>query len=292
MNLIHCGAILLGFVAVDLQAQLVVQPGSPASAPPSFQTKQPTATVAELSAKLRLSITSNVHEPNAFARIAGISICSAAQCIDVAAPSSVPLSITSQGQSTAIAEYSLPFMDVESIRFKSLPGPGLLQGEADLPQALRLTAETSRGAVLIVAQRQGAGFAVQSAAANYWNPEGITFFYNPTFPTVVNLPHGVKLTLPAGATSSPQVFYVAVHDTGDEYPLIDVYPQVRLVKAGRVEVPAIVRRPKTVQGPNTVEVKPLVMEIGTPAYCARASASEFLVNETVTRLWGLTMGLR
>jgi hypothetical protein len=255
------------FAFTNVQAQNITGPDSPASAPILPQTQHNQSISEEAQATLRLSVTANTSEPNAVARIAGLAICSATKCIDVAAPSSVRLSTTEDGRSTDVAELSLPYMEVVRIRFKSYPGPSLIQGEVALPEPLRLTKDTPRGAVLVVVQSQGARLSLKSAAANYWNPEGTTFFYNPNYPALIRLPHGVKLTLPADATTAPQVFFVAVHDTGDTYPLVDIYPKVQLSKAGQIELPAISRLSgeSSASGlqitPGQAGAKPLVMSI-------------------------------
>jgi hypothetical protein len=72
-------------------------------------------------------------------------------------------------------------------------------------------------------------------------PEGTTFFYSPKFATTVKLPHGVTITIPAGATVTPQVFLAGVHDTGDDHPLVDIFPAVQLAKAATVQLPVIAR---------------------------------------------------
>ena len=46
----------------------------------------------------------------------------------------------------------------------------------------------------------------------------------PTVGTVAALPFGATLIIPAGALDKPQIFHVGVSDTGDVFPVIDIYP--------------------------------------------------------------------
>jgi hypothetical protein len=223
------------------QAQTSTPAEVPASSPPLQQLAPASQISKERSAKLRLSLTSSDANIGEVVRLAGISICSTTGCIDTAAPSSISLSTTISGRSTVIAELTLPYSDISSIHFKSISGPGLLKGRVDLPQPLKLSEELSSGDVLVVVQKRGSIFIPVAAASNYYQSEGTTVYYNPTFDATVKLPHGVTLNIPAGATASPQVFVVGVHDTGDEFPLVDLYPVVKLAKAARIQLPAIAR---------------------------------------------------
>lgn len=212
----------------------VTPASSPASAALMSQAVAPAAQATDV--KLRLTLTSGQRFTEKTARVAGLSICSQVSCIDVAAPSAVELSVTTEGRSTLIAEITLPPMEVSRIEFKPVPGPGVLRGRVVLKQPLKLSAEQFRGEVLVTAEKEGNGFAPASASATYWNPYGHVVSYNPAFPAEVVLPNGVKLTLPVGALAAPQLFYVSVHDAGKEYPLVDIYPQIRLNKPMRLEI--------------------------------------------------------
>jgi Phosphodiester glycosidase len=216
----------------------------------TIQVPTVTAVVSTLSAsaatrdgftRLRLSLTSNEVSANENARLAGIALCTTAMCYESGAPSSVTVSSTVSGTSATVAELEVPYSDIVNVRFKSSAGQGFLQGSIVLPEPLKLEKGFKGGDVLVVIQRQGAGYVPVAAASNYVQPEGTSFFYNPKFATTVKLPYGVSLSIPAGATAAPHVFVAGVHDTGDEYPLVDIYPPVQLSKPATVQLPAIAR---------------------------------------------------
>lgn len=191
--------------------------------------------------RLRLSLTSNEVSSSETARLAGIALCTTSVCYESAAPSTVTVSSTVNGTSTTVAELEVPYSDIESVRFKSAAGQGVLQGSIALPVTLKLEKGFKGGDVLVVVQKRGASYVPVAAASNYVQPEGTTFFYNPKFATKVALSHGVTLTIPAGATAAPHVFLAGTYDTGDDYPLVGIYPPVQLAKPAKVELPPITR---------------------------------------------------
>jgi Phosphodiester glycosidase len=272
MKLILIIGMYLLLALTRAEAQVLPSVESAASAPDFQQTTRTSQEVRETSSVLRLNLTSNDQVNTGFVRIAGMSICSLASCIDIAAPSSVRLTTTIDGQSVAVAEIALPHMEVSSIKFKSLPGPNILQGQVSLPNSLKLDKNLYRGDVLVVVQKTGSSFTPVAAASNYFHPQSSTFYYNPAFATTVKLPYGVKLTIPAAALASPQVFSVGIRDTGDKFPLVDIYPEVKLTKAADIELTAIVRQENTLQSriaPTTAGGESLILKIGTTGIVRR-----------------------
>lgn len=206
-------------------------------------TLAPTATPRDGFTRLRLSLTSNETSASESVRLAGVALCTTSVCYESGAPASVAISSTGNGAGTAVAEVEVPFSEIASVRFKSVAGQGALQGSIALPEPLKLERGFKGGDVLVVVQKRGAGYVPTAAASNYLQPEGTSFYYNPKFAATVKLPYGVTLAIPAGATSAPQVFVAGVHDTGDDYPLVDIYPSVQLAKPATVQLPVIPRAP-------------------------------------------------
>lgn len=195
------------------------------------------------------------------------------------------LSTTSSGSSTTVAELEIPFSDIVSVRFKSVGGRGVLQGSVALPEALKLERGFSGGDVLVVVQKRGAGYVPVAAAANYLQSEGTSFYYNPKFGTTVKLPHGVSVSLHTGALRTPQVFVVGVHDTGDEYPLVDIYPVLKLAKPATVKLPAIERAARALQSnqsPPTPSPKPAAPAGGLASHAQAARAGSSAIIEINT----------
>lgn len=191
--------------------------------------------------RLRVSLTSNELTNSEVVRLAGLTVCSKSACYESGLPSSATISNTSSGAATTIAELEIPFLDITSVRFKSTAGQDVLQGSVTLTDALKLERGFRGGDVLVVVQKRGNNYIPVVAAANYFHPEGTTVFYNPKFATTAELPRGVLLSIPAGALTTPQVFVTTARDTGDEHPLVDIFPNVKLAKPAKVTMPAIAR---------------------------------------------------
>lgn len=252
--------------AIALCAAAQAQAQSPMPAPgaasaPGMQGSVHTTQAQEVKT-VQLNLTFNASEPGTSARLGGVSICSAVACVDAATPASVPVTTTEDGRSTLVAKVVWPYAEVSSIRFKAVAGTGAgtggVEGRVNLPQALALGDGLIRGNVLVVAQRQGSAFIPVAAAASYLPPEeslsrGAIVYYNPKFDlTAIGLRFGVKLNIPAGATASPQVFSVNLNDTGDEYPMVYIFPELKLAKSAFVELPAFVREPSKSADPSRV----------------------------------------
>lgn len=229
--------------------------------------------------RLRLSLTSNEVSGREVVRLAGIALCSTSVCYESAAPSSVTISNTGDGTSTVVAELEVPFSDIVSVRFKTVGGQGVLQGTIGLPETLKLERGFQGGDVLVVVQKRGrVGYEPAAAAANYIQSEGTSFYYNPKFATTVKLPHGVSVAIPAGAFGAPQVFIAGVHDTGEDYPLVDIYPAVKLAKPATVHMPVMARAAKPLlsnQSPATPSLNsaPPGGGLASQAQAARAATA-------------------
>lgn len=265
-------AAALAAASCMAQAQIAPTP----QATTVVNTLSASATPRDGFTRLRLSLTSNEASVSETARLAGIALCTTSMCYEASAPSSVTVFSTTSGTSTAVAELEVPYSDIASVRFKSVAGQGLLQGSVALPEPLKLEKDFKGGDVLVVVQKRGTGYVPVAAGSNYIQPEGATFFYNPTFATTVKLPHGVTLTIPAGATATPHVFLAGVHDTGDDYPLVDIYPPVQLAKPATVQLPMIVRAAASTlsnQAPATSRPQPVPPggALASQAQTARAS---------------------
>lgn len=192
--------------------------------------------------------------------MAGVALCSTTVCYEATAPSTAQISSTAAGTSTAIVDLEVPHSSISSIRFKFVAGPAVLHGSITLPQALNLEPDFKGGDVLVVVQRRPNGgaratYEPVAAAANYLQPEGSSIYYNPKFATSAELPLGSSITIPAGAYPAPQVFVAGVHDTGDEFPLVDLSPAVKLTRPASVQLSTIVRAPKALDS-NQVRPTP------------------------------------
>jgi hypothetical protein len=198
--------------------------------------------------RLRLSLTSD--EPTGeVVRIAGAAVCSTSVCYEAAVPSSVKISNTADGTSTTLADLEVPYAEIGTVRFKSVAGAGALQGSVALAQVLKLEPDFAGYDIMVVVRKRpdgaaGVAYEPMAAASNYLGREEATsIYYNPKFATTVKLPFGTSIAFPAGAYRSPQIFVAAVDDTGDPFPLLDLYPPVALIKPATVRMSRIERAP-------------------------------------------------
>lgn len=227
--------------AVSLLAMGAIRAETPTpSVVVSVNTLAATAAPAEGFTRLRLNLTHNESKSQSIP-LASAAVCSASVCYEAAVPSSILVSNTSKGLSTAIADFEIPFTEIVSIRFQARGRKTALEGSVALPAPLKLDPDFKGGDVLVVVEKNRDAYRPTAAAANYYQPAGTALYYSPAIATTALLPHGVTLSIPAGALAAPQVFIVAVHDTGEDHPLIDIYPGLSLAKTARLVVPALVR---------------------------------------------------
>jgi hypothetical protein len=195
--------------------------------------------------KVRLSLTTNESRVEDV-RVAGVAVCSASQCYESRSTSIVAVATSANGASALLVHLEVPHGEIQSVRFRSVPGSDVLSGNVALSQSIDLEPSFKGGEVLVVIQKRrgAAGYESVATASNLLRPEAFSVYYNPRIETSVKLPYGTVLTIPAGASTAPQIFSVALHDTGDEFPLIDIYPVIQLAKAATVQLSTIPRVPK------------------------------------------------
>ncbi len=164
-----------------------------------------------------------------------IAVCSDTSCVQ----SSAQMQTTSlfdarDGKSRLVMQMAVPAMTVQSLHFEPIRSDNRVAGDVMVANPLVLTPEFKAGEVMVVVKRGSVAgrsmLTATHAVGTLYSPERETVFYNPSMATTAALRLGVELHIPAGATAGPQLFSIAVHDTGDEYPLIDIFPAIKLRK--------------------------------------------------------------
>lgn len=143
-----------------------------------------------------------------------------------------------------IADIMVPPARIEKIYFEELRG-GNFYGAMKLSSDLNIEKGYYGGEILVIVKSTQVGdkaiYRPIYATSGLMRENGRSIYYNPKFPLTVGLDHGVVLKLPSQALSRPQIFNAKIHDTGNDFPLVDIYPYVNLTKNASLSVRAIQR---------------------------------------------------
>jgi hypothetical protein len=178
--------------------------------------------------------------------------------------------------STSVLEVAVPHSKIKSIRFVPVATLNSVSGSIELPSPLDLAPEYRQGGEIMVVLRKkqvkGPAYAPVSASANVLREGTTSVYYNPSFEMVASLAQGGSLRIPAGALPAPQIFSVAVHDTGDAFPMVDIFPEARLQRPASLGLKRIARleraRDSTQAPPTPIPLPPRLL--GAPSLPASA----------------------
>lgn len=200
------------------------------------------------STRLRVSVATDLGIAERSVRVGDVMVCSASACFKARSRGYVDVHDTSQGKAALVADAVIPIATITAVYFSEVTGGKVIDGHVKLGTPLVLEKEFHGAELLIVLKRQqsprGTLYVPTQTASNFFNPESQTVHYNPSVPTVANLSLGTVLSIPAGALDKSQVFSIGIHDVGERYPMVDIYPYLKLKKAGSLQASAI-RSPLT-----------------------------------------------
>ncbi|MGM9489316.1 phosphodiester glycosidase family protein [Ideonella sp. YS5] len=196
--------------------------------------------------RVRVSLAIEDATPDSQVQLGDLTVCSDKACYQSTTPPFVGLADTSKGTSTVIATFSVPYGRFRSVHLAPVAGPKTASGEISLTTPLKIAEGFYGGDIFVLLEKKIAQgtttYVPTSAATGLYHDEGVSVYYNPKVALQKKLKFGTILTLPAGATELPQVFNVAAHDIGDDFPLVDIYPAIPLLKPGSLQVSAISRK--------------------------------------------------
>lgn len=115
---------------------------------------------------------------------------------------------------------------------------------------------------------------IDSTGASYYTPKSTTtglfgkdqevLLYNPKNRLQRNIGNGVFIDIPSKATLTPKSFSISIHDIGNDFPLIDIYPKINFLKPITLKVSKIMAKrrsnsitPPTVQHPSNRQIEQL-----------------------------------
>lgn len=199
--------------------------------------------VSEDAIRFRISVATDSAQGERSVRLGEVLLCKASECFRAPTPGYVDVSDTAAGTATAIADVVIPTVTITDVYFMEPSGGVAIAGHLKLEAPLVIEKGLHGIELLISVKKQntaGKTTYVPSQSGNsYFNPESRLVHYLPSTRTVARLPLGTVVTIPAGAVDKPQVFHVNVHDRGELYPMIDIYPYIKLNTPMIVEAPAI-----------------------------------------------------
>lgn len=237
--------ILALSVSAHAQNQLVdsrPKPSTPAQALSASENARPEYT------RVRVSVQGANTENISDLQISTLSICTIDSCYESGASKSRDFNPPAIGNSTQIASIEVPKkgLRLTSAILNTLTAKGIESHEISLRTPLDLDNPSLGGDLLVtVDQRkdaQGNNSYVPTAISGNFSPRnGVSIHYHPSKEIEAALEKNVVLGFPSGATNFPEIFIAASHDTGDEYPLVDLYPEVNFTKKLKLTIPSLNR---------------------------------------------------
>lgn len=196
--------------------------------------------------RLKITLASDILASMPPVRLGGVVVCSDRACYRPPPFSSVK-AVLDGGEVAVVADMSLPPGVIRHLYIEPLRGGNVMAGGLTLATPLKLEKGFYGGEIFATVRstRTGADYVHQPLAATAApiHPEVKLWHGRPGFPILAKLAHGVVLDIPAGALPGPVLLAAVAHDTGDAYPLVDVYPYMDLAKSASLTVPPLPRRP-------------------------------------------------
>jgi hypothetical protein len=141
-----------------------------------------------------------------------------------------------------IVDAKIPYSQIEKIYFEEPKGGGAT-GSIELSRHLNIEKGYYGGEIFVLFKQASSKsiptFKPTFATSNLIREQGQSIYYNPSRPTVANLNLNVTLKIPANALPHPEIFNVSVHDTGERFPLVDIFPYLTLSKQASISAGSI-----------------------------------------------------
>lgn len=214
------------------------------SEPPPFH-PQPALVIQDDSApasdstqlKINVSLDDSFNDNQV--KVGNISVCSDTACYRPQIPNKIiKLFNTRGGKSEPLVDLLVPNMVVKSIHFETVTGAKTLVGAVTLNAPLNLQNSVQGGELLVLVRRKIEGrnivYRPVFAVGNLYSNERQSVYYNPNYATVAKLNYDTTISIPPGATNGAQIFSIAVHDTGDDFPLVDIYPVIKFLSPASI----------------------------------------------------------
>jgi hypothetical protein len=227
---------------VFAQTQSPVYPADPYGSRPLAQGKE---------ARLRIVLLGEESSVERQIRLGSISVCSDSACYQAPSQQYFDLEVSGKGGGRIVADIVVPIATISRVSFEPLGGDKIVEGRVTLQNPFQFTKDVPAAELLVVLKKKiltgKTSFEPAFATASHFSEPRTSIYYNPKFESRVQLDHGVSLFIPPNATAHPQIFSVAIHDTGEQYPLVDIFPELKLRSAAELTLSRFARQPRPVR---------------------------------------------
>jgi hypothetical protein len=207
--------------------------------------------VKDGSIRLRVSVADGTGIRERSVRVGNVIVCSSSTCYKAASKGSIDLQDTSRATAAIVADAVLPVTTITDLYFSDVTGGSRVGGHLKLRSPLILEKGFHGAELLVVLSKRTVSkntlYVPEQVASSYFNQGSHLVRYVPRIPTIATLPMGATLSIPSGALARPAIFSVAVHDVGEAYPMVDIYPELKLQKAATLHA-SMIRVPPATTG--------------------------------------------
>lgn len=191
--------------------------------------------------RLRLAVSLDEGGRDESLKIGDLILCSATACYMPPVSNYISVKSTAKGEATVVFDSFVPPDVINAIYFSDVAGSKVVVGKIELAEPLKLEKGFQGGDIMVLLKKTLLGKVTRykpvQAVSALMDSEAQAVYYNPNFSSSVSLPLGVTLDMPAGALAKPQIFSIAVRDTGGAYPTVDMYPYLNTQKEFTVSAP-------------------------------------------------------
>jgi hypothetical protein len=195
--------------------------------------------------RLKVSLFSATTAVEKNARLDGLVVCSDSACFKPTTDPYVNLPTISDDAKPGVAEFLIPPTTITAIYFTEGVGGNRIEGSLRLDAPLKIEKGFFGGEIMVVLAKQSKGrdtsFVPVQAASGLSDQSATPVYYIPGSTTTKSLPLGATLTIPPDALGQPAIFSVAVRDTGNTFPHVDIYPYLDLKSPAVLETAVIQR---------------------------------------------------
>lgn len=192
--------------------------------------------------RLKISIALNDEQEVNGLKIGGIVVCSTSACFRPNIISSKNSASALNGTASLVVDSSVPPVQISSIHFEELHGSSV-KGSIELVNPLNIERGYYGGELLVMLSRAkdqgGRTFTPTHAASNLLREDGNSIYYNPKFAAKISLDPNVYISIPENALKRAAIINIQISDTGEHFPLIDLYPYESLNRPVAVTVKKI-----------------------------------------------------
>ncbi|MGD3149119.1 hypothetical protein [Acinetobacter soli] len=183
--------------------------------------------------RLRVSLAVSSNNDQGEINISNFTLCSTITCWKAEVNKPVPIVNSSTTRGQLVADVLIPMNEqLKQIFFEPTTGKQSIEGNLKFEKVVKIEPEYQGHTLYIVLDKvsKGSGvfryFPVASSALPF-NPELKYYLIDPKFNQTINLNSKSMITFPANFLPEPQLFFIAEHNVGKKFPMLDIYPYLK-----------------------------------------------------------------